>query len=170
MPTQAIFLATILASVVSTLIMAIFANVPYVQAPGLGLAAFFAYTVVLQLGFSWQQALALVFLCGLINVTITVTKIRRMIIKSIPEVLQHAIGGEIGIFVAYIGIKNAGFLKFITDQDGIVSINGAAYQSSLTHFKHGVSSVVSNGGITPSLINFNQAALIKQLLYWHCLV
>jgi AGZA family xanthine/uracil permease-like MFS transporter len=93
MPTQAIFLATIIASAVSTLIMALFANVPYVQAPGLGLATFFSYTVVLQLGFSWQQALALVFLCGLINVTITVTKIRRLIIRSIPEVLQHAIGG-----------------------------------------------------------------------------
>jgi AGZA family xanthine/uracil permease-like MFS transporter len=164
MPTQAIFLATILASVVSTLIMALFANVPYVQAPGLGLATFFAYTVVLQLGFSWQQALALVFLCGLINVTITVTKVRRMIIRSIPEVLQHAFGGGIGIFVAYIGIKNAGFLKFITDQDGIVSINGAAYQSNLTHFKHGISSIVSNGNVTPSLINFNQVAPLLALV------
>ncbi|KRM88601.1 NCS2 family permease [Liquorilactobacillus vini] len=164
MPTQAIFLATILASVVSTLIMAVFANVPYVQAPGLGLATFFAYTVVLQLGFSWQQALALVFLCGLINVTITITKIRRLIIKAIPEILQHAIGGGIGIFVAYIGIKNAGFLKFITDQAGIVSINGTTYHANLTHFKNGVTSVVSNGGVTPSLINFNQAAPILALI------
>ncbi|MFT8447031.1 MAG: NCS2 family permease [Liquorilactobacillus nagelii] len=163
MPTQAIFLATIIASAVSTLIMALFANVPYVQAPGLGLATFFSYTVVLQLGFSWQQALALVFLCGLINVTITVTKIRRLIIRSIPEVLQHAIGGGIGIFVAYIGIKNAGFLKFITDQSGISSINGLTYQKSMTHFKSGISSIVSNGSVTPSLINFNQIAPILAL-------
>ena len=123
MPTQGIFLATIIASVVSTLIMALFANVPYVQAPGLGLATFFTYTVVLQLGFSWQEALALVFLCGVINVTITLTKIRKMIIKSIPEVLQHAISGGIGMFVAYIGIKNAGFLKFTTDSSDILTVN-----------------------------------------------
>ncbi|KRL03943.1 NCS2 family permease [Liquorilactobacillus oeni] len=164
MPTQAIFLATIISSVVSTLIMALFANVPYVQAPGLGLATFFAYTVVLQLGFSWQQALALVFLCGIINVIVTVTKIRRLIIKSIPEVLQHAIGGGIGIFVAYIGIKNAGFLKFITDKSGILSINGNAYNAATTHYKGGVSSFVSNSSVTPSLINFNQAAPLIALV------
>ncbi|KRL98106.1 NCS2 family permease [Liquorilactobacillus satsumensis] len=164
MPTQAIFLATIISSVVSTLIMALFANVPYVQAPGLGLATFFAYTVVLQLGFSWQQALALVFLCGIINVVVTVTKIRRLIIKSIPEVLQHAIGGGIGIFVAYIGIKNAGFLKFITDKSGILSINGTAYNAATTHFKGGISAIVSNSSVTPALINFNQAAPLVALV------
>ncbi|WP_057737273.1 NCS2 family permease [Liquorilactobacillus uvarum] len=164
MPTQAIFLATIISSAVSTLIMALFANVPYVQAPGLGLATFFTYTVVLQLGFSWQQALALVFLCGVINVIVTVTKIRRLIIKSIPDVLQHAIGGGIGIFVAYIGVKNAGFLKFITDKDGILSINGTAYNAGTTHFKGGVSSIVSNSSVTPALINFNQAAPLLALI------
>jgi AGZA family xanthine/uracil permease-like MFS transporter len=58
--------------------------------------------------FSWQQALAMVFICGLINILITVTKIRKLIIKSIPNSIQNAIGGGIGIFIAYIGIKNAG--------------------------------------------------------------
>ena len=62
--------------------------------------------------YSWQQALAMVFICGLINIFITVTKIRKMIIHAIPESLQNAIGGGIGIFVAYVGIKNAGFLSF----------------------------------------------------------
>ncbi len=68
MPTQAVFLATIIASAVSTLVMGLFANVPYALAPGMGLNAFFTYTVVIGLGFTWQEALAMVFLCGLFNV------------------------------------------------------------------------------------------------------
>jgi len=73
----AVFVATILAAIIGTLIMGLVANVPYAQAPGMGLNAFFAYTVVLGQGFTWQQALALVFLCGLINILITVTRIER---------------------------------------------------------------------------------------------
>ncbi|MFZ2271530.1 MAG: NCS2 family permease, partial [Trichococcus flocculiformis] len=111
MPSQAVFLATIISAAVSTLVMGLFANVPYALAPGMGLNAFFTFTVVFSLGFTWQQALAMVFICGMVNVLITVTKIRKMIIKSIPESLQHAISGGIGIFIAYIGIKNAGFLE-----------------------------------------------------------
>lgn len=68
-----------------------------------------------MLKFTWQQALAMVFICGIINVIITVTKIRKSIIKSIPVSLQNAIGGGIGIFIAYIGIKNAGLLQFLSD-------------------------------------------------------
>ncbi|MDD3174634.1 MAG: NCS2 family permease, partial [Herbinix sp.] len=78
-PYGAVFLATIIASVIGTLVMGLFANVPYAQAPGMGLNAFFVYTVCFGLGFTWQQALAMVFLCGLINITITVTKIRKLI-------------------------------------------------------------------------------------------
>ena len=108
MPWGAVFLATIIAAVVGTLVMGLFANVPYAQAPGMGLNAFFTYTVCFGLGFSWQQALAMVFICGIINIIITVTKIRKSIIKAIPVSLQNAIGGGIGIFIAFIGIKNAG--------------------------------------------------------------
>ncbi|MDP4355076.1 solute carrier family 23 protein, partial [Escherichia coli] len=78
MPAQAVFLATIIASAVGTLVMGLFANVPYALAPGMGLNAFFTYTVVFALGFSWQEALALVFICGVINILITVTKIRKL--------------------------------------------------------------------------------------------
>ena len=102
----AVFLATIIASIIGTLVMGLVANVPYAQAPGMGLNAFFVYTVCFTLGFTWQQALAMVFICGLLNVTITVTKLRKYIIASIPESLQNAIGGGIGIFVAYIGLLN----------------------------------------------------------------
>ncbi|HBK5874212.1 TPA: NCS2 family permease, partial [Enterococcus faecium] len=71
MPFQAVFLATIIASIIGTLVMGLFANVPYAQAPGMGLNAFFTFTVVFGLGYSWQQALAMVFICGLINIFIT---------------------------------------------------------------------------------------------------
>jgi len=115
MPWGAVFLATIIASIIGTLVMGLVANVPYAQAPGMGLNAFFVFTVVFALGFKWQEALAMVFLCGVINILITVTKIRKLIIKAIPESLQNAIGGGIGIFIAYIGIKSAGLLTFTSD-------------------------------------------------------
>ena len=108
----AVFLATIISAVIGTLIMGLVANVPYAQAPGMGLNAFFVYTVCFGLGFTWQQALSMVFICGVINIIITVTKIRKYIIKSIPRSLQNAIGGGIGIFVAYIGILNVGIVNF----------------------------------------------------------
>lgn len=89
----AVFLATIIASVIGTLIMGLVANVPYALAPGMGLNAFFVYTVCATLGFTWQQALSMVFICGVLNIIITVTKIRKYIIKAIPRSLQNAIGG-----------------------------------------------------------------------------
>ncbi|HIZ44751.1 MAG TPA: NCS2 family permease [Firmicutes bacterium] len=108
----AVFLATIIASIIGTLIMGLVANVPYAQAPGMGLNAFFVYTVCNGLGFTWQQALSMVFICGVLNIIITVTKLRKFIIKSIPLSLQNAIGGGIGIFVAYIGLLNVGIINF----------------------------------------------------------
>ena len=108
----AVFLATIIASIIGTLVMGLVANVPYAQAPGMGLNAFFVFTVCFGLQFTWQQALSMVFICGLINIFITVTKIRKYIIKSIPLSLQHAIGGGIGLFVAYIGLLNVGIITF----------------------------------------------------------
>lgn len=104
---DAVFLAVIIAIIVGTLIMGLFANVPYALAPGIGLTAFFVYTVCGAFGFSWQEALAMVFICGIINIFITVTKIRKSIIAAIPKSLQTAIGGGIGIFIAYIGLLNA---------------------------------------------------------------
>ncbi|MBP2023493.1 AGZA family xanthine/uracil permease-like MFS transporter [Clostridium punense] len=108
----AVFVATILAAVIGTFIMGFVANVPFALAPGMGLNAFFTFTVVFGLGFTWQQALAMVFICGIINIIITVTNIRKMIIVAIPESLQYAISGGIGLFIAYIGVKQAHFLQF----------------------------------------------------------
>ena len=119
----AVFLATIISSIVGTLVMGLVANVPYAQAPGMGLNAFFVYTVCFGLGFTWQQALSMVFICGVINILITVTKIRKYIIKAIPLSLQHAIGGGIGIFVAYIGFLNVGMVDFSAGVPGLPALN-----------------------------------------------
>lgn len=164
MPQQAVFLATIIASVVGTLVMGLFANVPYALAPGMGLNAFFTYTVVMGLGFSWQQALALVFFCGIINIIITATKIRKMLISAIPINLQLAISGGIGAFIAYVGLKNANFLQFTSDASNIVSINGKAFDATQKAFGQGVSSVVTGGGIVPALQVFNSPSLVLALI------
>ncbi|MFU0547272.1 NCS2 family permease [Gardnerella piotii] len=112
MPKGGVFLATIIAAIIGTLVMGLFANVPYAQAAGMGLNAFFTYTVCFGLHFTWQEAMCMVFLCGLINIIITVTKIRKMIIRAIPTSLQQAIGGGIGLFVAYVGIMSVGLITF----------------------------------------------------------
>ena len=150
MPWGAVFLATIIAATIGTLVMGLFANVPYAQAPGMGLNAFFTYTVCFGLGFSWQQALAMVFICGLINILITVTKIRKLIIKSIPNSIQNAIGGGIGIFIAYIGIKNAGLLQFTSDP------------GKHTIFKDGT--VVADASAVPALVTLNKPVVILALI------
>lgn len=123
----AVFLATIISAIIGTLVMGLVANVPYAQAPGMGLNAFFVYTVCFTLGFTWQQALSMVFICGLINIIITVTKIRKYIIKAIPRSLQNAIGGGIGIFVAYIGLLNVGIISFDSGVPALATLNQPAF-------------------------------------------
>lgn len=137
----AVFLATIISAIIGTLVMGLVANVPYAQAPGMGLNAFFVYTVCFGLGFTWKQALSMVFICGVINILITVTKVRKHIIKSIPLSLQHAIGGGIGIFVAYIGFLNIDFVGFT---GALVGKDGASVDTS---------------GIVPELSKLNNPVL-----------
>lgn len=151
MPYGAVFLATIMASVAGTLVMALYANVPYAQAPGMGLNAFFTYTVVFALGFSWQEALAMVFICGCINIIITVTQLRKIIIHSIPLSLQHAISGGIGIFIAYIGLKNAGILQFTSDAGTYILEKASG-------------TVIASGSAVPGLVNMNSAPIILFLI------
>lgn len=131
---NAVFLATILAAVIGTLVMGLFANVPYALAPGMGLNAFFTYTICGAFGFSWQEALAMVFICGVINIIITVTKVRKYILKAIPQSLRSAIGAGIGLFIAYIGFKNAGFLNFTTPFESSGLFGGADVTPGFTNF------------------------------------
>lgn len=162
MPTQAVFLATIIATVISTVIMGLFANVPYALAPGMGLNAFFTYTVVFGLGFTWQEALAMVFICGLFNIFITVTKVRKSIIKAIPVSLQHAIGGGIGVFVAYLGLKNADIIEFSLSAQNIVTINGAAPDAA--NLSDGINAISANGGVVPAISTFTNPAVILAII------
>ena len=103
----ALFTATILASVVATLLMALYAKLPYGLAPGMGLTAFFAYTVCLSMGYSWQFALTAVLIEGLLFILLTITNLREKIVDAIPDTLKQAIGVGIGLFIAFIGLQNA---------------------------------------------------------------
>ncbi|MGT2771587.1 NCS2 family permease [Streptococcus marimammalium] len=156
MPAQGVFLATIIGAVAGTLMMAFYANLPYAQAPGMGLNAFFTYTIVFSLGYSWQEALAMVFLCGIISVIITLTKIRKAIINSIPQSLKYAISGGIGIFLAYVGIKNAGLLTFTTDPGNYIALGEGAQEGSAT--------IISNSSIVPSLVLFTDPKVIVAII------
>ncbi|WP_286014281.1 MULTISPECIES: NCS2 family permease [Nocardia] len=109
-PTQAVFTATAIAAVFGTLVMGLWARYPVALAPGMGLNAFFAYTVVLEMGIPWQEALSGTFLSGVIFFVLAITKIREKIIDAIPLQMKLAVGAGIGMFVAFIGLKNAGLV------------------------------------------------------------
>ena len=115
----AVFTATALASLVATLLMAVFANYPFVLAPGMGLNAYFAYTVVLQMGYTWQMALAAVFVEGLIFIALSLTNVREAIFNAIPLNLKHAVSAGIGLFIAFIGLQNA---KIVVGSATLVSM------------------------------------------------
>jgi len=110
MPMSATFAATAIAAAFATLIMGLYANYPIAVAPGMGLNAFFTYTVVLGMGLSWETALGAVFISGVIFFLLTVTKVREWIVNGIPHVLRVSIGVGIGMFIAFIGLKNAGII------------------------------------------------------------
>ena len=115
----AVFTATALASLIATLLMAAFANYPFVLAPGMGLNAYFAYTVVLQMGYSWEMALAAVFVEGLIFIALSLTSVREAIFNAIPMNLKHAVSAGIGLFIAFIGLQNA---KIVVESATLVSV------------------------------------------------
>ncbi len=119
MDAGAVFTATALASLVATLLMAAFANYPFVLAPGMGLNAYFAYTVVLQMGYTWQMALAAAFVEGLIFIALSLTNVREAIFNAIPMNLKHAVSVGIGLFIAFIGLQNA---KIVVDSTTLVSV------------------------------------------------
>lgn len=126
MPMQAVFTATAVAAVVGTLVMGLWAKYPVALAPGMGLNAFFAYTVILTMGIPWQEALSGTLLSGLIFFVLAVTKVREKIIDAIPMQMKLAVGAGIGLFVAFLGLKNA----------GIVVANDATFVH-LGNFHHG---------------------------------
>ena len=106
----AVMIATCIAAFIGTMLMGLLANLPFALAPGMGLNAYFAYTIVIQMGYSWQAALAAVFLSGIIFIALSVSGIREGIIKALPFTLKKAIGGGIGLFIALIGLLSTGII------------------------------------------------------------
>ena len=110
MPTDAVFTATALAAIVGCLVMSIYAKKPFGLAPGMGLNAFFVFTVCLGMGHSWQMALTAIFLEGILFILLTITNVRKLIVDAIPMNLKRAIGAGIGLYIAFIGLKSAGII------------------------------------------------------------
>ncbi len=108
MPSGAVFTSTALAAIVGCVVMAFWGKLPFGLAPGMGLNAFFVYTVCIGMGYSWQFALTAVFIEGLLFILLTITNVREAIVNAIPINLRYAIGGGIGLFIAFIGLQNAG--------------------------------------------------------------
>lgn len=115
----AVFTATALASFIATCLMAALSNYPFVLAPGMGLNAYFTYTVVMGMGFSWQMALSAVFVEGIIFIILSLTNVREAIFNAIPMNLKHAVSVGIGLFIAFIGLQNA---KIIVDSSTLVTL------------------------------------------------
>lgn len=127
MDANAVLLATALASFIGTILMALLANYPFALAPGMGLNAFFAYTVVLTYGYSWQIALLAVFAEGIIFIVLSATNVREAIFNAIPMTLKSAVGAGIGLFIAFIGLQNA---KLVVNNDSTL----VTYQNFHTDF------------------------------------
>lgn len=134
MPTNAVFTATALAAIVGTLIMAVWAKKPFGLAPGMGLNAFFVYTVCLGMGYSWQFALTAILIEGIIFILLSICKVRELIVDSIPTSMKAAISVGIGLYIAFIGLKSAGIIVHsdatfvtlfdLTDRSGLLALIG----------------------------------------------
>lgn len=129
MSAGAVFTATALAAIVGSLAMALLGKMPFGLAPGMGLNAFFVYTVCLGMGYSWQFALTAVFIEGLIFIVLTLTNLREAIVNAIPASLKNAIGAGIGLFIAFIGLQNAGIV--VNNDATLVSLGDITSGSAL---------------------------------------
>ena len=159
MPKGAVFTATALAALIGTLVMAFYAKKPFALAligtlvmafyakkpfalaPGMGLNAFFVFTVCLTMGHSWQFALTAVFLEGLLFIILTLTKVRSWILNAIPLSLKHAIGAGIGLFIAFIGLQNAGIIA--NNDSTLVSLGDITHGAALL----GIIGIVITGAL-----------------------
>lgn len=126
----AVFTATALSAVIATLIMGLYAKLPFAQAPGMGLNAFFAYTIVIQMGYSFEFALTAVLLEGIIFILLTIFNVREAIVDSIPKGIKNAISVGIGLLIALIGLEGAGIVVH-TDGGTIVSLGNIVSGSGL---------------------------------------
>ncbi len=129
MPGGAVFTATALAAIVGTLVMSLYAKKPFALAPGMGLNAFFVYTVCLTMGYSWQFALTAVLLEGILFIILTLTNVRTWLLNAIPGTLKKAIGAGIGLFIAFIGMQNSGII--IDSDSTLVTLGDITHGTAL---------------------------------------
>lgn len=125
----ALFTGTALASAIATLLLAFMAKLPFAQAPSMGLNAFFAYTLCQAMGYSWQQSLAIMLIEGIVFIIITFFNVRELILDSIPKNLRYAISAGIGMFIAFIGLKNAGII--VAKEGTFVGLGAFTHESIL---------------------------------------
>jgi len=144
MPVNGVFAATALTAAVGTIVVALYANAPLAMAPGMGLNTMFAYTICVSMGYHWKEALAISFLSGIIHMIIMITPLRKSFVNAIPEQLRSASAVALGLFIAYTGIKNAGFLEFMVPAGQYTQISGG--------------SIAANSSTIPSLIGRFTAA------------
>jgi len=163
----AVFTATALSSFIATCLMALLSNYPFVLAPGMGLNAYFTYTVVLGMGYTWQQALSAVFAEGIIFILLSLTNVREAIFNSIPMNLKHAVSVGIGLFIAFIGLQNA---KIVVGNDStLVSI--FSFKSSVaegTFFSQGITVLLALIGVLVTAILL--AKNVKGGILWGILI
>jgi len=145
-PKDAAIAATIYASVIATLLMGLFANYPIIVAPGMGLNAFFTYTVVLGFGLDWRVALGAVFISGVLFFILTITRIRAWIIDAVPPSLRASIPVGIGLFIAFIGLRNAGLV--VADPATFVALGDVTQNAPLLAIVGVLLSAVLMAGLT----------------------
>lgn len=162
-----VFTATALSAFIATCLMALLSNYPFVLAPGMGLNAYFTYTVVLGMGYPWQQALAAVFAEGIIFILLSLTNVREAIFNSIPMNLKHAVSVGIGLFIAFIGLQNA---KIVVGNDStLVSI--FSFKSSVaegTFSSQGITVLLALIGILVTAVLL--AKDVKGSILWGILI
>lgn len=127
-----VFVATILASAFATIVMALYANYPFVLAPGMGMNAFFTYTIVIHMGYSWQFALAAVFTEGIIFILLTACNVREALFNAIPKCMKYSITAGIGLFIAFVGLKGAGIV--VGDSSNLLAIGNMVSPQAVLAF------------------------------------
>ncbi len=128
---NAVFTATVLSAIVATLIMALYAKLPFALAPGMGINVFFAFTVVgTKFGYTWQQALAIVFIAGIVFTLLTIFNIRKIIVDAVPLIIKQAIPIGIGLFIIFLGLQNSGLI--VKHSDTFVTFGGITGETIIT--------------------------------------
>jgi len=176
MPFAALMYATIASSILATVLMAFLANYPFALAPGMGLNAYFTYSVVLGMGMPWQTALGAVFISGVVFVILSVSRVREQIVNAVPSTLKSAIGAGIGLFIAFIGLKGSGIVVSdpstylavgkLTNPNTVVTIIGLVITSIL--LVRGVRGAILYGILisTAIAIPFGVTTFPKGIVQW----